>query len=75
VLKTKEALKEEKLQRKEEEKRRSSGNNKDFLAAVGIHDPGSILQNSHFGLKTFRINLRPQILDKFPPKNKRYQLI
>lgn len=37
-MKTKEALKEEKLQRKEEEKRRYSGNNNDFLASVGISD-------------------------------------
>ncbi len=40
VLKTKEALKEEKLQRKEEEKRRFSGNN-DFLSSVGIADNSS----------------------------------
>ena len=38
VLKTKEALKEEKLQRKEEEKRRFSGNNQDFLSSIGINE-------------------------------------
>jgi len=38
VLKTKEALKEEKLQRKEEEKRRFNGNNRDFLASVGVNE-------------------------------------
>jgi hypothetical protein len=40
VLKTKEALKEEKLQRKEEEKRRFSGNH-DFLSSVGLSDNSS----------------------------------
>jgi hypothetical protein len=48
VLKTKEALKEEKLQRKEEEKRRFSGNH-DFLTSVGITDSSS--QNRRIRLR------------------------
>jgi hypothetical protein len=36
-----------------------------------LHDvnfQGSMLQNSHFGRKTIRIDFRPQIWDKVPPK-------
>ena len=53
-VKTKEALKEEKLQRKEEEKRRFNGNNRDFLASVGVNEVMSSQNRRKAGRSSMR---------------------
>jgi hypothetical protein len=51
---------------------RPSGRFGDYQCDASV-DLGPILRNSIPAAKKFRINFHPQILDKFPPKNHRYE--